>query len=161
MTFTINKRAVLSFGAVLAVALAGIAVGYLAGQSTRKSDDAVALLVNHRVTEANKATNAERDIAEARAVKTAVTKAVKTAKQQQYRKDQRRWKKYSKKLVDRAYDKGYDSGNSAGYSAGNSAGFSSGHSAGVEEGIEEGIDEASDELVCSDDLDVPLPPCSY
>jgi flagellar biosynthesis/type III secretory pathway protein FliH len=157
MTFTINKRTLAAFGAVLAVALAGIAVGYLAGQASRKSDDAVALLVNQRITDANQATNAERDIAEAKAVKKAVTKAVYRAKRAQYRKDQKRWKKYSKKLVAKAYDKGYDSGNRTGYSAGNSAGFSSGHSAGVEDGI----DEASDELVCSDDNDVPLPACSF
>jgi hypothetical protein len=153
MTFTINKRTLAAFGAVLAVALAGIAVGYLAGQATRKSDDAVALLVNQRVTDANQATNAERDIAQANAVKA----AAKRARQVQFRKDQKRWKRYSKKLVDKAYDKGYDNGNRTGYSAGNSAGFSSGHSAGVEDGI----DEASDELVCSDDNDVPLPSCSW
>jgi flagellar biosynthesis/type III secretory pathway protein FliH len=153
MTFTINKRTVVAFGAVLAVALAGIAVGYLAGQATRKSDDAVALLVNQRITDANQATNAERDIAQAKAIKA----AAKRAKQTQFRRDQKRWKRHSKKLVDKAYDKGYDNGNRAGYSSGNSAGYSSGHSVGVEDGI----DEASDELVCSDDNDVALPACSW
>ncbi len=153
MTFTINKRTLGAFAAVIAVALAGIAVGYLAGQATRKSDEAVALLVNQRVTDANQATNAERDIAQTKAVRT----AAKQAKRAQYRKDQKRWKRYSEKLVDKAYDKGYDNGNRTGYSAGNSAGFSSGHEAGVEDGI----DEASDELVCSDDNDVALPACSW
>jgi uncharacterized protein (DUF1501 family) len=157
MTFTISKRTLIAFGAVLAVALAAIAVGYLAGQASRKSDDAVALLVSERVSDANEATNAERDISEAKAVKRAVRKAVKRARMAQWRKDQRRWKKYSKKLVAKAHDEGYSEGNSAGYSAGNAAGFSSGHSAGVEDGI----DEASDELVCSDDNDVPLPACTW
>ena len=32
MTFTINKRSFIAFGAVLAVTVAAIAVGYLAGQ---------------------------------------------------------------------------------------------------------------------------------
>jgi hypothetical protein len=157
MTFTINRRTVVAFGAVLAVALAAIAVGYLAGQSTRKSQDAVALLVNQRVTDANESTNAERDIAETTAIAAAVKRAAKRAKKAQWRKDQKRWKTYSQKLVVKAHDKGYSEGSNAGYSAGNSAGFSSGHSAGVEDGIEEG----SDELDCSDDSDVALPACSW
>jgi len=33
--------------------VAAVAVGYLVGQSARKSEDAVALLVNQRVTDAN------------------------------------------------------------------------------------------------------------
>jgi flagellar biosynthesis/type III secretory pathway protein FliH len=153
MTFTISKRTFISLGAVLAVALAALAAGYLAGQASRKSEDAVALLVNHKVTAANEAVNAERDITQAKAVKT----AVKQAKHGQWRKDQKRWKKYAKKLVAKAHAKGYAEGNTAGYSAGTSAGYSSGHSAGVDDGI----DEASDELVCSDDSDVALPSCSW
>jgi flagellar biosynthesis/type III secretory pathway protein FliH len=157
MTFTINRRTVVALGALVAVALAAIAVTFLAGQSTRKSGDAVALLVNQRVTDANKATNAERDIAEAKAVNAAVKRAVKRAKKAQWRSDQKRWKKYSQRLVSSAHEKGYAEGSNAGYNAGNSAGFSSGHSAGVEEGI----DEASDELICSDDSDVALPACFW
>jgi flagellar biosynthesis/type III secretory pathway protein FliH len=157
MTFTISKRTLAAFGAVLAITLAAVAVGYLAGQSTRKSSEAVALLVNQRVTDANKATNAERDLREVKAIRTAVNKAVKKAKRAQYRKDQKRWKTYSAKLVDKAHEKGYSEGNTAGYSAGNADGFSSGHTAGVDEGI----DQASDELICSDDSDVALPACTW
>jgi hypothetical protein len=153
MTFTISKRTFISLGAVLAVALAALAAGYLAGQASRKSEDAVALLVNQKVTAANKAVNAERDITQAKAVRTAANKA----KHNQWRKDQKRWKKYAKKLVAKAHDKGYAEGNTAGYNAGNSAGYSSGHSDGVQDGIEEG----SDELTCSDDSDVALPACSW
>jgi hypothetical protein len=59
------------------------------------------------------------------------------------------------KAVKKSRQAGYESGEAAGYSSGNAAGFSSGNSAGVEEGIT----KASGELVCSDDLDVDLPPC--
>jgi hypothetical protein len=149
MTFTINKRLALSLVAVLAITLAAGAVGYLVGQSSRQSEDAVALLVNQRVTEANEATNAERDIAETKAIKLAVTKAVKKAKKAQYRKDQKRWKAYSTKLIAKAEDRGYAAGNRTGYNAGHSAGFSKGEEEGEAQGYSEGFDEAYD--FCEDD----------
>jgi hypothetical protein len=149
MTFTINRRAVGALVAVVAIALAAGALCYLAGQSSRKSDDAVALLVSQRVTDASEATNAERDISEAKAVKIAVTRAVKKARKAQYRKDQARWKKYSKKLVAKAHDAGYSAGNSAGYGAGHSAGYNAGETDGEEQGYNEGFDQAYD--FCEDD----------
>ena len=97
MTFTINKRMLTAFVTVLSARSDGRGYRLSGRQASRKSDDAVALLVSKRVTDANAATNAERDLTQTKAVK----RAAKRAKHRQYRKDQRRWKKYSKKLVDR------------------------------------------------------------
>jgi len=47
------------------------------------------------------------------------------------------------------------------FASGSQTGFSSGKEQGVEEGVEEGLERGSDELTCSDDLDVPLPPCDF
>ena len=153
MTFTIKRGFALAFLAVVFIAAVTFSIGYLSGQAQRKSDEAVALLVSHEATETKQAVNAERDIRQVQAVR----KAVKKAEHAQWRKDNKRWKTYVAKERKRVYDKGYDAGHTAGYGAGNSAGYSSGHTTGVQDGIEEG----SDELTCSDDKDVPLPPCSF
>jgi len=149
MTFTIKRGFVVALFAVLFIALATGAAGYLVGQASRKSDATVSTLVNHRVSSAIAATNAERDIVQ--------IKVIKQAKTAQYKKDNKRWNKRLKKAVKASYDKGYTRGNSTGYSAGTTAGFNSGKVAGVDEGIE----KASDDLICSDDPDANLPPCFF
>jgi hypothetical protein len=151
VTIHINRRlaAVVAVLAALAVALTFAA--YMYGESTRQSDEQVSTLVSNRVKVAveERGEQAERDQA------AALKKAVKSAKTWQFKRDNKRWKQRLEKAVKAAEERGYSNGNSAGYSAGNRDGYSSGH----EDGHEEGIEDGSDELVCSDDLDVDLPPC--
>jgi flagellar biosynthesis/type III secretory pathway protein FliH len=121
------------------------AASFAGGKSTRMSDAEVALKVRLAVDRAErKAADERRDAL--------------TGQRQDFRE---RLKKVRKRARNAGYrvgkESGYQDGNNDGYAAGNSAGYSSGHAEGVDEGIEEG----SDELSCSDDLDVPLPPCSY
>jgi hypothetical protein len=120
---------------------------YIYGASTRMPDNAVVDLVGTRVDEAvtTRGEQAGRE----------QTTAVTAAELAQRKLDNKRWRKRMNKAVKKSRQAGYESGQAAGYTSGNAAGFSSGKSAGVEEGIS----KASDELVCSDDLDVDLPPC--
>jgi hypothetical protein len=120
---------------VLAV-LGGVGVGaYIYGKSTRQSDSQV----DRRVVKAVAERSRRADIEEKRAVK--------RAKGSQRKADRKVWKKRMEKAVNNARNVGYSSGSAAGYSSGRST------------GVEEGLKKGSDELTCSDDLDVPLPPC--
>src|SRR4051794_3036440 len=118
---------------MLAFTGAAAALGYLYGQSTRKSDTAVNRLVSSTVDSAvqDRADQAAAD------QKVAVKGAVRDARQKQRVGDDRRWRKKMRKAVDKADAAGYTRGQSAGYSAGSSAGYSSGHSQGVDEGEEQ------------------------
>ena len=135
--------------AAVVLILGAISASFMLGRDTRDSDKVVkahlVAAVDHRGEQA------EAELEEALA-----------EQRQDYRE---RLKKVRKRARDAGYDvgkkSGYQEGNNDGYAAGNSAGYSSGHSEGVEAGVEEGIEKGSDELSCSDDLDVPLPPCNY
>jgi hypothetical protein len=147
VTIRISRKAVGVTSVLLGLG-ALIAIGFYAyGVSTRMPDNAVVDLVNTRVDRAvtTRGEQAGRE----------QTAAVSGAEAAQRTRDNKRWRKRMNKAVKKSRQAGYESGQAAGYSSGNAAGFSSGKSAGVEEGIT----KASDELVCSDDLDVDLPPC--
>ena len=153
MTINIDRRFA-SVAAVLLVLGALLTFGaYSYGESTRKSDTHVNRLLESGIKAAVSERSKQAEAEQARAVKAAVTNAVKEAKRAQRKADKKIWTKRMRKAVQEAREEGA----AAGYSSGNAAGFSAGHSTGVEEGIEQG----SDELSCSDDLDVPLPPCNF
>ena len=143
--------------AALVLILGAISASFMLGRETRDSDKVVearvVAAVDHRGEQAE--AEVEEALAEQRQdFRERLKKVRKRARSAGY-------KVGKKSGYQEGNNDGYAAGNSAGYSAGNSAGYSSGHSEGVEEGVEEGIEKGSDELSCSDDLDVPLPPCDY
>jgi hypothetical protein len=157
VTITLNQKLAATAVTGLALALGLTFAGYSFGESTRRSDAQVSRTVEAAVEIRSAQATSDQSAAVNAAVNAAVKATTKKVRRSQMRADRKVWMKRLEQHEDRARDAGYSSGNAAGYSSGNSAGYSSGHSTGVEEGIE----TASDELVCSDDLDVALPPCNY
>lgn len=135
--------------AALVLILGAISAAFMLGRETRDSDKVVKARVVAAVDHRGEQADAELE----------------DALDEQRQDFRERLEKVRKRARDAGYNvgkkSGYQDGNNDGYAAGNSAGYSSGHSEGVEEGVEEGIEQGSDELSCSDDLDVPLPPCNY
>ena len=152
LSITLGRRAaVISAGVLVTIALL---VGATAAYSDHKAD------ARAHVAEV-KSLNARhgRQIVALKTAavaheKAAIKKAVKKAVRKQKRHDLRVMHRVAKKQKNRR-NRESEAARQAGQAAGYSGGFNAGHEVGREDGLIEG----SDELTCSDDLDVPLPPC--
>ena len=133
--------------AALVLILGAISASFMLGRETRDSDKVVKARVVAAVD--HRGEQAEAELEDALA---------------EQRQD---FRERLKKVRKRARNAGYNVGKKSGYQDGQQRRVRGGQLRrllerplqGVEEGVEEGIEKGSDELSCSDDLDVPLPPC--
>ena len=156
MTITISGRKLLVAGLAVVMIAAACYVAFLVGQTTRVTEADAQSRATRAVQKAVERTKADENakrLAELKRVRTAARKH----ETRRVKMNNRSWRRRLARETEKARQEGVNSG----YSSGQSVGFSSGKEEGQEEGFEEGIEEASDELVCSDDLDVPLPACSF
>ncbi len=126
----------------LALLAAVGAAGFFVGQGTRKSDEQVSTEQAAAVKKAVTIAVAKKG-AEDKAQRLRIMHRAATRMNAKHRAEVRRMRQTAARRANEAY----------------SAGSSVGRATGYNEGIDDGITKASDDLVCSDDPDVPLPPC--